>query len=234
MSTSQDTVRYASAADVLRALDKDPDSAGDALTQKAQKRAESATQKWINRTGRPFHPVRKGAQDEPRSWETHDVHDVTSFQPVTLMLDDQRILPLDPDKGDVLEVRTKRDTWDDITDSEGQKWALDYRTGRLMIYRRRVNLTPFDDPRKRFVRITYRYGPLGEDVTIADDGLVESVPADVVEAIAAKAAARLVLDDELKRDIRNEGNLTDRSTKRSALNEDWESTTAEYSGFSTL
>ncbi|RQG93734.1 hypothetical protein [Natrarchaeobius oligotrophus] len=233
MANSSD-VRYASADDVLLALDKNPDSATDQLVERAEKRAAAATRTWINRTGRPFHPERVGDPDEPRSWEVHDVQDAESVQPVTVQLNNRRILPLDPEEGDELEVRTRRDTWRPITEDEGRKWTLNYRGRRLTIYRRRVKLTPFDDPNKRFMRITYRYGPLGEDVEIDEDGLVTSVPADVADAVAAKAASRLALDDELKRSRSNDGNLTDRSTKRSALTDEFEDTAAEYTGFSTI
>jgi len=234
MATSQNSVRYASADDVLLALDKDPDEVNEQLRNRAQQRAEAATEKWINRTGRPFHPVQIGNPDEPRTWEIHDSQDAETWDPVRVMLDNRRILPLDPDEGDSLEVRTGRDDWDDITDGEGQEWVLDYRDRRLLLYRRRLNLVPFDDPNTRFVRICYRYGPLGEDVEITADDVVESVPADVTGAVAAKAAMRLVLDDELKRSMSDDGQLTDRSTKRSAFKEKWESTTAEYTGFSSL
>lgn len=235
MSTAPSDVRYASAEDVLLALDKDPDDieTSDKLWTRAEKKATAATQKWINQTSRPFHPVQVGDPDESRTWETHDVHDAETWDPVRVMLDNRRILPLDPDEGDTLEVRTSRDNWEDITSEEGDEWVIDYRTRRLLLYRRRLDLVPFDDPNTRFVRICYRYGPLGEDVTITDD-VVETVPADVTEAVAAKAASALVLDDELKRSMSNDGQLTDRSTKRAAFKETWDSTTAEYGNFSSL
>lgn len=234
MSSSHDSVRYASAEDVLLALNNDPDNVDERLEQRAGRRAEAATEKWISRTGRPFHPVRVGSPDEPRSWETHDVHDARSTRPTEVLLDNRRILPLDPEEGDTIEIRTRRDSWRDITDQEGRAWTLDYRTRTLTIYRRRISLTPFDDPNKRFVRLTYRYGPLGEDVEISEDGVVESVPANVRDAVAAYAAMRLVLDDNNRRSVPDDGQLSDRGSKRSAFKEEWESTTAEYSTFSTF
>jgi len=236
MSATPTDVRYASVEDVLLALDKDPGDfdTGDTLWTRAQKKATAATRTWINQTSRPFHPVQVGDPDEPRTWETHDVHDAETWDPARVMLDNRKILPLEPDQGDALEVRTGRDQWRDVTDDEGDEWVLNYRTRRLLIYNRRLDLTPFDDPNTRFMRICYRYGPLGEDVTIADNGVVESAPADVNQAVAAKAASKLVLDDEIKTGVPNDGQLTDRSTKRAALKETWESTTAEYGSFSSV
>lgn len=234
MASSHDSVRYASAEDVLLALDKDPEDVSETLEKRARRRAEAATERWINRTSRPFHPVRVGNPDEPRSWPVFDVQDAETFEPVRVMLDHRRILPLDPDEDDALEVRTRRDTWRDITDDEGRSWTMENRTRRLNIYRRRVKLVPFDDPNTRFLRLTYRYGPLGEGSVISEDGVVESVPADVRDAVAAYAAMRLVLDDNSLRSVPDDGQLSDRGSKRSAFKEEWEDTVSEYGGFSTV
>lgn len=233
MSTSQD-VRYASADAVIRALDKDPNTVGDRLQTRAKTRAAAATQKWINRTGRPFHEHRIGNPDDPRTWEVYDVQDAVSWSPATVFLDNANPLPLDPNAGDAIEVRDGRDSWEDVTDEEGDAWTLDYRRRRLRIFERRFVNPPWDDPNTRFVRMTYRHGPLDDDVTITDDGLVESVPADVAEAVAAKAASMLALDDDAMSSGPDNGQLTNRQTKKQALNDAYEDTAAEYSGFSTM
>ena len=141
---------------------------------------------------------------------------------------------MDPDEGDTLEVRVGRDRWRDVTDQEGRRWDLDYQIGRLHLYRRLIRRAWFDDPTKRILRITYRYGPLGEDVKVDDEGLVESVPPDVQDAVAARAAMRLALDDNTKKSMPDDGQLTDRASKRSALKEEWDDITSRYSGFSTV
>lgn len=232
MSTTHDSIRYASAEAVLRALDKDLNTVADDLTQRAKTRAEAATQKWINRTGRPFHEHRIGDPDEPRTWEVYDVQDAVSWSPATVFLDNGNPLPLDPDAGDAIEVRDGRDSWRDVTDEEGKSWTLDYRRRRLRVFERRLVNRPWDDPNTRFVRLTYRHGPLGEDVQVTDDGLVESVPEDVAQAVAAKAAAMLALNDDAHTDGPNNAQLADRPTKRQALEDAYEDTAAEYSGFS--
>ncbi len=235
MSTADPGARYATAEQVIAAgTDLDPDAADSALVETAKRRAAAATEKWINRTGHPFHPVRVGAVDEPQSWEVHDVHEATSWEPVTVFLDNHDPLPLDPNEGDTLEVRTGRDAWEDITDQYGEEWTLDARQKRLRIFYRRLISPPFDDPNTRFMRVTYRYGPLGEEVEINGDGVVTSVPADVAEAVAAKAATKLALDDDAQASIPDNGQLTSRTSKREALIETWEETCAHYSSFSTL
>ena len=234
MSTASDPIRYAAAADVLLALDEDPEKAEQYLKDRATKRAAAATEKWINRTGRPFHSVRVGATDEPRSWEVHDVQHALSWHPATVLLDNGRPLPLDPAEGDTIEIRDGRDSWDDVTDEEGDAWAMDYRRRRLRVFERRLGVRPWDDPNTSFVRLTYRYGPLGEEVEITDDNVVESVPPDVTQAVAAKAASMLALDDDALTSVPDNGQLSSRSGKREALEATYEDTAAEYSGFSTI
>lgn len=224
-------VRYTTAEDVIRALDRDPNTIGDDLLARAKSRAEGATEEWIDWTGRPFHEHRIGDPDEPRTWDVYDVQDATSWSPATVFLDNARPLPLDSTTGDAIEVRSGRDSWEDITDEEGDAWVMDYRRRRLRIYERRFQTTPWNDPNTRFVRLTYRYGPLGEDVSVTDDGVVESVPANVREAVTAKAASMLALDDDAKTSAPDNGQLTSRSSKRQALKEEFESTAATYSGF---
>jgi len=226
-------VRYATTDAVLLALDKNPDSVASHIKDRAKSRVESATQKWIKQTNRPFHAHRVGRESDPRTWEVYDVQDALSWHPATIILDNSPV-PIDASEGDTIEVREDRDEWDDITSEEGDAWTLDYRRKRLRIFERRFAHTPWDDPNKRFVRLTYRHGPLDEQTTVDTDGLVDGVPPDVAEAVAAKAASMLAIDDDANISIPDNGQLTNRTSKRQALMETWESTTADYSGFSTL
>ncbi|MYL67790.1 hypothetical protein [Halorubrum distributum] len=236
MSASADPIRYATADEVLLALDPDtdPTTVPDHTRERAIKRAASATEKWINRTGRAFHPVRVGAADEPRSWEVHDVQDAMSWHPVSVTVDNARPLPLDPAEGDAIEIRSGRNQWDDVTDEEGDAWVIDYRRRRLRVFERRLAITPRDDPNTSFVRLTYRYGPLGDEVQINADNVVESTPPDVSEAVAAKAASMMALSDNTALDIPDNGQLASRASRSEALKSAYEETAAEYSGFSPL
>ena len=230
---SPETVRYASAEDVLRKLDKDPDSVNEELRDRAKQRAEAATEEWIEETQRPFHKHRVGDPDEPRTWELYDGREIRRNRPIIIPLQARKVLPLESDEGDTLEVRVGRNKWRDITDQEGDRWDLDYRVGRLHLYRRLLRRVWFDDPNKRILRITYRFGPLGEDVEIEDE-VVTTVPKNVVQAVAARAAMQLALTDENQRNVPDDGQLTDRSTKRSAYREEWDEITGRYSGFTTI
>ncbi|ELZ84456.1 hypothetical protein C453_12956 [Haloferax elongans ATCC BAA-1513] len=233
MSTAPDDVRYASVDAVLTAAtDSDPSSAQQWERDRAKRRAAAATETWINQTGKAFHEVRVGNPSDPRTWPVFDVHDAISWSPATVILDEQP-LPIDAAQSDAVEVRDGRDSWDDITSEEGDEWTLDYRRKRLRIHRRRFSRKPWDNPNTRFCRLTYRYGPIDEDVTITD-GLVENVPNDVAEAVAARAAMRLTLDDNAQRGVPDNGQQTSRGSKRAALKEEWEETVADYTGFSTL
>ena len=234
MSTAPDDVRYASVDRVLTtALDSDPATVPEWQRDRAKRRAAAATETWIRETGKAFHAVRVGDPNEPRTWPVFDVQDAVSWSPATVILDEQP-LPIDPVEGDAIEVRDGRDSWDPITSEEGDAWTLDYRRKRLRIHHRRFARKPWDDPNTRFCRLTYRYGPLDEPVSMTADGLVESVPDDVAEAVAAKAAMRLALDDDAATGVPDDGQMTSRGSKRSALKEEWEETVANYTGFSTL
>ncbi|RDZ61365.1 hypothetical protein C5B90_19010 [Haloferax sp. Atlit-12N] len=233
MSTAPDDVRYASVEAVLTAAtDSDPSMAAQWERDRAKRRAVAATETWVRETGKAFHAVRVGDPNEPRTWPVFDVQDAVSWSPATIILDEQP-LPIDAVEGDAIEVRDGRDSWDDITAEEGDSWTLDYRRKRLRIHHRRFARKPWDDPNTRFCRLTYRYGPLDDTVSMTD-GLVESVPEDVAEAVAAKAAMRLTLDDNSERGLPDDGQLTSRGSKRAALKEEWEDTVANYTGFSTL
>lgn len=114
--------------------------------------------------------------------ETHDhkgLYYWLSGQPITLQK--KNIRPLDPAKGDKLEVYEGND-WNDWLDAgnmeegrDGDYW-LDAPVGILWVYERAI-LRPHPK-----YRITYRYG-------------YDHVPADIRDAVAMKAAAEIVSGD---------------------------------------
>lgn len=99
------------------------------------------------------------------------------YRPVTMQLDNERVLPFDPDAGDQIYVfRGLGDSvggnWEDITDQEGEIWQIvNYVDGELMIHPQLLHEALLNDydglpgggSRLRNVRIqiTYRYGGLG-------------------------------------------------------------------------
>jgi hypothetical protein len=154
---------YATPEDVARLLDDPPDQITDKRRTVYQTRVERASQKWDRATGEPMRTIRTGSLDRPETWEQHDVREVRGAPPVRINLDHGDIVPFDRDAGDRLEIRKGRDTFDDVTDEEGDTWVLDYRRGELKIYRFLIDRAVFERAAQRFMRITYRHGGLGGD-----------------------------------------------------------------------
>jgi len=120
------------------------------------------SQRWDARTGTPMRTIRVGSPSNPRTYSRHDA--IGSNSPPQLVgLEYGHIVPLDSDTDDVLEVRTGRDNWNDVTDERGDAWTLDNETGQLRLYRRLIRRIRFEDPAERFVRLSYRAGGLGGD-----------------------------------------------------------------------
>ena len=154
---------YATPEDVARLLDDPPEQLTSERRTVYQSRVERASQKWDKSTGEPMRTIRTGSRDRPETWEQHDAREVRGAPPVRINLDHGDIVPFDRDAGDRLEIRKGRDTFDDVTDEEGDTWVLDYRRGELKIYRFLIDRAVFERAAQRFMRITYRHGGLGGD-----------------------------------------------------------------------
>jgi len=63
---------------------------------------------------------------------------------------------------------------------------------------------------------------------------VQYTPVDVREAVAAKAAETLTLDDEAKLSIPDDGQLTSRTNRADRFRDEWDATTAHYQSVRTL
>ena len=157
------SLAYAVPEDVARLLDDPPDQITAGRRQEYRARLERASQKWDRTTGRPMRTVRVGSQARTETWEYHDVREARGGPPVTIDINYGSILPIDRSAGDRVEIRKGRDSWDDVTDEEGDTWVLDYRRGELKIYRFLIDRAVFERAAQRFMRITYRHGGLGGD-----------------------------------------------------------------------
>jgi len=289
---------YCSADDVRRKLDQPASSVGVDERERFGTRAAVASQRWDSETRSPLRTVRVGATDAPETWEYHDAHGVRRGPPVVIDLSHSEINPIDASKGDVIEVRTGRDNFEDFTDEEGDEFSLVYRDGQLKLYRFLLNQLRFEDQQERLVRLTYRYGGLGggrnkgatttlsssvadtdtalsvndaarlpptpivvmvgesavdaeyvrvTDIDRATDTLtvsrgvrqstaashdsgdiVQYTPTDVREAVAAKAAELLTLDDDARTAIPDDGQLTSRTARADRFRDEWEETTSRY------
>ena len=160
---------YALASDVIRRFDptltqaalQSDDFIGHDDLDAVQSRLEGVESTFERETNNALREVRVGAGTG--SYEYYGASPL-SF-PIHIFLDHRNIVPLDAAQGDVLEVRTGRDQWTDITAQEGDEWAMDYRLGKLTMYRYpgRGHLPTFRRLHERFVRTSYRYGALGGD-----------------------------------------------------------------------
>lgn len=180
-STPVNGTVYCATDDVARHLRKDgfPTEANADPGEIHQAAVQKFIGKWTARINR-----RTGQQ-----WavgtverETHDherLYYWLSGHPIRLIK--KNIQPLDPQQGDKLEVFTgnKWEEWlsDDLYTAgrDGDYW-LDKPVGILYVYERAILR-----PHPKF-RVTYRYG-------------YDSVPADIRDAVAARAAADIISSD---------------------------------------
>lgn len=128
--------------------------------EQIQARVHAVSQDWDQDTGTPLRLRRRGSPDAPRTYEYYDA-DRTSGFPLRVELDHDDIVPFDPNAGDVLEIRTGRDSWDDITTGEGDEWVLLHESGDLKLFQLLVKRVWWEAPDERYLRTTYRYGALG-------------------------------------------------------------------------
>ena len=105
--------------------------------------------------------LRQGAPGTPSTYETYDAPHRGWSKQMTIDLDGRNVLPFDASAGDVIEVRTGRDQWDDITANAGSEYTLESPPGKLNLYRRLFSRVYFEDRTNRFLRVSYRHGALG-------------------------------------------------------------------------
>lgn len=156
------TLPYCTQMDVDRKLDVlNQGFRGEGWADRVRAKIQAVSQRWDGRTGTPMRTIRVGSPATPRTYSRHDAG--STGPPQVVGLDYGHIVPLDASADDVLEVRTGRDTWEDVTDERGDAWTLDNETGQLRLYRRLIRRIRFEDPAERFVRLSYRAGGLGGD-----------------------------------------------------------------------
>lgn len=155
------------------------------------------------------HAYRRGRMGAPGATETYEYQDVSNRRPSAPLwasLDYRPVLPFDSASNDSLEIRTGKDSWDDVTDDLGDEFTLDNRSGRLKLYRWIINRIFWDAPDDRFLRVSYRYGALGgsqfEGGQTTLDGSIDSDDTSVSVANAARLPDRgvvLIANDEYAR-----------------------------------
>lgn len=151
---------YALPADVYRKLDLNPDRLDGDTRERLRARLEAVAQEFDRATGAPRREIRVGTPDTPATWEYHDARTVGT-PPVLVDLEHDPVAPIDAAAGDTVELRTGRDTWEDVTAEAGDSFVADYERGQLKLYRFLIHRGFWERPSERFLRITYRHGTLG-------------------------------------------------------------------------
>jgi len=293
---------YCTAEDIARKIDQPPDRIESAERSRYETRARAASQRWDRETGSPARQIRVGATDRKATWEIHDAPRRSGF-PLVISLNNGDIQPLNSNAGDAIEVRTGRDSYEDITDEEGDEWVLNNRRGQVKLFRFLVRRLQFEGPDERLVRLTYRHGALGGsrdegaattltasvtggdttlptsdpsafpatpfvaglgtsagfehvrveeidsgtgDVTVVrgvaqtdadthpDGATLQYVPPSVREAVAARAAVPIVLDDDARTAVPDDGQLTSRTDRADELREQYRAAARSNSDVLTL
>jgi hypothetical protein len=158
------TLPYCTETDVERKLDElDADYRGQSFTDRVRAKMQAVSQRWDSQTGTPMRTVRVGSPSTPRTYARHDTIRRSGRKPLLIDLEYGDVVPLDASTGDVLEVRTGRNSWDGVTTEEGDGWVLDHDRGQLKLFRFLIRRLHFESPGERFVRLSYRAGGLGGD-----------------------------------------------------------------------
>lgn len=297
-------IPYCTAEDVSLKLDKPPDRIQSDRRESYLTRAESASQTWDTETGTPMREVRVGSPESKPTWEQHRAREAAgSAPPIRVSLNHGNVSPIDPDKGDAVEIRVGRDRYRDITDELGNRFVVDNDRGEIRVFRFLYNRLYWDHPSERFLRITYRHGGLGgsrdrgygteladplgvEDTEVSVDdasrfpkppfralvgttsdlesvrvtaidyesdtltvergvkytepiehdagGRVNYTPENVREAVAAKAAELLVINDDADLSVPDNGQLSSRRERAEAFAEEYDRAASKQAGVRTI
>lgn len=184
------SVPYCTIEDVALKLDDRPSEIRPDRRSRLLSRAEAASDKWDAETGTPFRTVRVGSPQAKQTWEQHDAREAGNSLPIRVSLQNRHINPINPDKGDAIEVRTGRDDYEDITDEQGDEWVLDNDRGNLRLFRFLYQRLYWEHPSERFLRITYRHGGLGGDQNRGAESRLSSSVDDTATALDVENADR--------------------------------------------
>jgi hypothetical protein len=288
---------YATPEAIQRKLDLPLDQLDTDQRRRYRARASAASDEWDKTTSNPMRSRREGRTEEPSTWAYHSARNRGS-PPIVVVLDHSHIQPIDRAAGDRVEIRTGRDSWDDVTDEAGDEFAMLHERGDLKIFRFLINRVYYEPRDERFIRLTYRHGGLGgnrnrgaetttdgsvsqgdttisvtsagrfpdppfiadlgaptehervrvigvdrgaddltvergvrgtDDVSHTDGDTVQYSPDDVREAVAARAAELLTLDDDARPSIPNDGQMSSRSTRADRFHREWQDALGRYS-----
>lgn len=205
------------------------DYIGNNDRQQIRARIDSICSSYENQTGRVFRRRRIGAKGNTATYEHQNVQGEQGFPPMRASLRYDQVLPFDSNEDDVLEVRTGKNDWDDITDEAGDEFVLNHRDGTLELYRWLIDLIYWDARDQRYLRTSYRCGALGGNPdlggeTTLDGSITDSdTSINVVDATGLPARGVLLLGNGEYARLTN----TDRSTDTLTVERGIRSSSAE-------
>lgn len=162
---------YSHPVDVLRKFDPtltesaldNNDLFGAADKEKVWARIDEVESDFENETGNPQRAVRQGVPGHPNTWEYQDASLRRVQNGVKVWLDHSQVIPFDPNTDDVLEIRTGKDQWRDITSERGVRWEMNPEDGWVRIFSRIARSLWSQSMKDQILRTTYRYNALGGD-----------------------------------------------------------------------
>lgn len=164
---------------------------GNADIDQVQALIDDASSAFDGRTQNPMRLARTGSPGAPETYEMHDVRGQGWKRPLTVDLDHQNVLPFEAAEGDALELRTGRDSWEDVTAAAGDEFALEPEKGELTLYRWLINRVHWEHPGQRFLRTTYRHGALGGSRGRGGETTLSASATDSETTLSVTNAARL-------------------------------------------
>jgi hypothetical protein len=193
---------YCTIEDVLRRFDPSLDPSdldqgniiGADSTAQIQARIRSVSQDWDRDTGTPLRLRREGSPGAPRTYEHHDANPQAARFPLRVDLDHNDIVPFNASAGDAVEIRTGRDSWEDITSGEGEDYVLLYEEGEMKLFQLLVQRVWWEAPDERYLRTTYRYGSLGGSRRRGGETTLSGDVTDAATTLSVADASRLPAD----------------------------------------
>jgi hypothetical protein len=167
---------------------------GNSDREQVRARIDAVGNELEEKTGEAWRLRRVGAKGASETYEHQGVDGKRNTEPLRATLDHQDILPLDSNSDDVLEVRTGRDSWRDITDQAGDEFVLDHDDGTLKLYRILIQRIRWGVPDDRYIRLSYRYGALGGDPERGGQTTLDGGVSQGDTSIDVTNAARLPAD----------------------------------------
>lgn len=152
---------YVLPSDVLRLFDAQTASLSTAETDLVRDAIDDVSGEFEQDTGHAFRLTPVGHADAPSTLDFAGVEGSHRTPPIDVFLGHRFVRPFDSAEGDLLEYRSGRDSWEDITDGAGDDFTLYYESGKIRVYRWLIQQLHWEAKDDRYLRASYRYGAPG-------------------------------------------------------------------------